>query len=52
MTANKRGYKVSQPVKCGLCGMVHSINWRCRLECGFLYLCTECKGKVKPPICS
>lgn len=52
MTANKRAYKVSQPVKCALCGVIHSINWRYRLEEDFLYLCTQCKGKVKPSICS
>lgn len=52
MTANKRGYKVCQPKKCALCGIIHSTNWRYRLEDGFLYLCTQCKGKVKPSICS
>lgn len=52
MTTNKRGYKVCQPVKCALCGIIHSTNWRYRMEDGFLYLCTQCKGKVKPSICS
>lgn len=52
MTANKRAYKISQPKKCALCGVVYSVNWRYRLEDGFLYLCTQCKGKVKPSICS
>lgn len=52
MTANKRGYKVCQPKKCALCGIIHSTNWRYRLEDGFLYLCTQCKGKVKSSICS
>lgn len=52
MTANKRAYKVCQPVRCALCGIIYSTNWRYRLEDGFLYLCTQCKGKVKPSICS
>lgn len=52
MTANKRGYKICQPKKCALCGIIHSTNWRYRLEDGFLYLCAQCKSKVKPSICS